>query len=331
MPDSSDRSPGTGRRAPPRGRHAALDRARALVTQRLVEGEARVVVVAPPGAGKTSLLRALERRAPPDVEPRFVPFVNVEPEELEAWLAGLDAAPSPRGSRTVWLLVDEAQGIPPETAARLAELAAEPGAPMRLVLAGTSGRPLEGVVHALGAPAARIRIEAGLDAEEVEALARAWAEARGLPRERLPDADALLRETEGWPGPLALALEQRLFALEEEAARPGARRPRSGRPRSAPRPRDPETRETDPASARLARLSDARRTRPSPADAETPAARGASTRAGGFAPLGPRDESERPGASARPDGERSARRDGEPRASLDDAAAARLRRSGVRR
>lgn len=183
-----------------------------LQPRRHGDGPRVALVYGPSGLGKTLLLRVLASRAGPTRLVGYSPFLHFAPAEASAWLleqlgalatrepdpgrrlAQMLAAPR---DRPFLLLVDEAQAIPPQTAAFLGGIVRGADPSLRVVLAGVEGHALGRVVEALGVPALDVHLRAALDEAEIgdlldAALARCnfCEPARSLLRQR--DANALL-------------------------------------------------------------------------------------------------------------------------------------------
>jgi hypothetical protein len=151
----------------------------------LEEGVRIAVLSGPPGMGKTLLLHVLEERQHDARQLVFSPFLHFCPSEADEWLRGLlldsglegdtdwdwPEISSVAGSRQPLLLIlDEAQSMPPATAARLARGLRRVRAGMTTVLAGIEGPDLDRVVMALGEPVMRVRLEESLTPAEARDL-----------------------------------------------------------------------------------------------------------------------------------------------------------------
>lgn len=211
-----------------------------------IEEGARITLLSgPPGMGKTLLLHVLKERMRYAHRLIFSPFLHFDPDEADDWLRGLllDAglhgaeaddwraiARRASADRPLVLIVDEAQSIPPETAAHLADEIRQVGTGLYGVLAGTDGPPLDRVVTALGEPVARVRLEERLTPGEVSDLAEgAMAEGSELAAKRpgfvSTAARALHASAEGNPRALKSLIFRMEFGepppeLEREAAEP---------------------------------------------------------------------------------------------------------------
>ena len=107
-------------------------------------------LLAPPGLGKTLLLRMLASQLPPALRGVYVPNPVLTPAELCAWTLGCLASPAwpdpisvlgayaehlaERGGALVWL-VDDAHSLPEETARWLGHMLARARGALRLVIA----------------------------------------------------------------------------------------------------------------------------------------------------------------------------------------------------
>jgi len=106
-------------------------------------------LLAPPGLGKTLLLRMLETRLPAELRPVYVPNPVLAPAELCAWTLGCLGSPvwsDPisvlaayadhlAGSGALVWLVDDAHSMPEETARWLGHMLARARGALRLVVA----------------------------------------------------------------------------------------------------------------------------------------------------------------------------------------------------
>ena len=126
-------------------------------------------LLAPPGLGKTLLLRMLASRLPTALRGVYVPNPVLAPAELCAWTLGCLAAPvwsdpisvlgayadhlAERGGALVWL-VDDAHSLPEETARWLGHMLARARGALRLVIAAVEDERAKGL-FALG-PMVRI-------------------------------------------------------------------------------------------------------------------------------------------------------------------------------
>lgn len=113
-----------------------------------------VALLAPPGLGKTLLLRLLAARLPAPLQAVYVPNPVLSPAELCAWTLGCLGSPpwsdpiallaayaehrAGGGGALVWL-VDDAHSLPEETARWLGHVVAHSGGALRLVVAAVDG------------------------------------------------------------------------------------------------------------------------------------------------------------------------------------------------
>jgi type II secretory pathway predicted ATPase ExeA len=128
-------------------------------------------LLAPPGHGKTLLLRMLASRLPPTLRGVYVPNPVLTPAELCAWTLGCLASPAwedpiavlgayadhlgERGEALVWR-VDDAHSLPEETARWLGHVLARAGGALRLVIAAVEDEQAK----ALAALGPMVRIDA---------------------------------------------------------------------------------------------------------------------------------------------------------------------------
>jgi len=171
------------------------------------------VVAGAPGAGTTFLLRSFEQRARGRRNVLFSPFLHIEPEALEPWLAGLALA-SEHLSLEDWLasapdapsllLVDEAQTATLATLEALARLRETRAPDLRICLGGCAGPALEHAVRSVGGTDAVVFELPPWSAEDLRGFAAvlcALPAPEGDPRGRLPAVDpaALVAAAEGSP------------------------------------------------------------------------------------------------------------------------------------
>jgi len=174
---------------------AASERARALVERALEEGRI-AALVGPPGLGKTVILHLVRARQAERSAVAYVPFSNLEPEELFALVLDRlgehpgDASPretllalargcAERGG--ILLLVDDAAALPPDTAEALAELVGAADGGLRLALAAVEGPEARRVCGAFGTRVDVVRLSEGMSEREARhyvATRLAWAGAR---------------------------------------------------------------------------------------------------------------------------------------------------------
>lgn len=210
-----------------------------------------VALTAAPGAGKTLLLRLLAERAPPGLHSVFLPYAAVDPEDFSAWvlgrlpevdgLAGLVVSQGPTGAgldglealaealhlqqQGLLLLVDDAGGMPPETARALGGLVAQSNGAVRLVLATCDDSRGDRVIAALGGAIRRIRLRAAMTLQETATHVVCLLEKSGAPEPVMQRATAerlgrIHRESGGVP-----RLVRRMAAWELADLPPGVRVP----------------------------------------------------------------------------------------------------------
>jgi type II secretory pathway predicted ATPase ExeA len=128
-------------------------------------------LLAPPGLGKTLLLHLLATRLPPALRAVYVPNPVLSPADLCAWTLGCLGSPpwsdpiavlaayaehrASFGGALVWLL-DDAHGLPEETARWLGHVVARSGGSLRLVVAAIEDERTK-TLNALGS---LVRIDA---------------------------------------------------------------------------------------------------------------------------------------------------------------------------
>ena len=149
----------------------ASDRALADLLECVGRPDRPAALLAPPGMGKTLLLRMLARRLPDALRGVYVPHPVLAPAELCAWTLGCLASPvwpdpisvcgayaehlAERGGALVWL-VDDAHSLPEETARWLGHVLARSRGALRLVIAAVE----DDGAKALSALGPMVRIEA---------------------------------------------------------------------------------------------------------------------------------------------------------------------------
>ena len=123
-----------------------------LELERAVRAGRTGALTAPPGFGKSLLLRLLARRLAPGFRCIFLPYAAVTLQEMCAWALGLVGEGAGGDSRSnllrfvrreaergevLVLLIDDASSMPLETAREVGELVRESGNRLRVVLAAT--------------------------------------------------------------------------------------------------------------------------------------------------------------------------------------------------
>jgi type II secretory pathway predicted ATPase ExeA len=182
-------------------------------------------LTAPPGLGKSLLLRLLERRLASGHRCLFLPYGALATSELCAWVLGLlgeafrddpctellrYARRSAEEGRVLVLLVDDASSMPRGTARELGELVRESGNRLRLVLAASDDATSSRVLAVLHPDVVLVRFRAPMTGAET----RLYVEAR-LEQARTPE---LLRrrfddETIGWIHRLSGGVPRRVHDL----------------------------------------------------------------------------------------------------------------------
>jgi type II secretory pathway predicted ATPase ExeA len=141
-------------------------------------------LIGQPGLGKTLLLRLLVQRMEPKVRCVFLPYASLELSELCRWVLGLlgeiaDDEPEPalsalaralaREGSALLLLVDDAGGMPVETARGLGRAVARSEGSLRVVLAATDDAGASRVAAALHPDTVEVRLHAVMTLVETRA------------------------------------------------------------------------------------------------------------------------------------------------------------------
>jgi serine/threonine-protein kinase len=218
--------------------------------ERWARGSEKPVCVlrGPPGAGKTLLLKLFAAGVRDRFEAAVLPYPDCDPDALGRWLLGaLDAGPAPEPRAALaralearrpegpplLVEIDEADRLPRETAAWLAELAGSSEGALRVLLAANDEAERGGLAAALGPRGETVRLAAALSPREAEAYVQGELERAGADRALCAQFDAralaeLHARTGGVPG--ALRREAARIVLRTELARaaPAARGARAG-------------------------------------------------------------------------------------------------------
>jgi type II secretory pathway predicted ATPase ExeA len=202
-----------------------------------VERAEPAALVAPPGHGKTLLLHVLAERLPLALRPLYVPNPMLAPAELAAWTLGALGSPAwpdpievlvayaehlaESGGALVWL-VDDAHGLPDETARWLRSLVVGSAGALRLVVAALSDAPA-GALEALG-PLVRVdALARAMEADETARYVRSrLAQARVEPGQRArceAVLEAIHEASEGVPRAVSAACSRLLARRGDDATR----------------------------------------------------------------------------------------------------------------
>jgi len=145
------------------------------------------VLSGPAGGGKTLLLHVLAARLDRDFRCLYLPYASLGWQDLCAWILGLLGEPpgafperellaSARRfalhGRPLLLMIDEASGIPPESAEGLAELVGEADGALRLLLVPVDDVRAGRVLATLARDVEELRLSAPLTLEETERYVR---------------------------------------------------------------------------------------------------------------------------------------------------------------
>jgi hypothetical protein len=216
------------------------------------------VLAAPPGMGKTLLLRVLAVQTAGSLRSLHLPYPDVPRAGLYAFLlqglgkespdlsadavaAALRAEPQP-----ILLLIDEGELLPLDTVHGLRELAAAAEGRLRVAIAVTRDERADELAAAFGEDAESVRIEGAMSAAEVtrhvrEQLARGEIDARVAARFDSATVAELHRRSEGIPASLQSHAARLLFEAQrangEFRTRDPAPAPAATEMRSAPTPR----------------------------------------------------------------------------------------------
>lgn len=146
-----------------------------------VRGGRTTALTAPPGLGKSLLLRLLAKRLAPGFRCLFLPYAAVTLSELCAWSLGLSGEAAPDDPRadflrfvrqeaaadaTLVLLIDDGSSMPLDTARELGELVRESGNRLRVVVAAMDDAVSSRVIAALHPEMVEVRFNEPMTALE---------------------------------------------------------------------------------------------------------------------------------------------------------------------
>lgn len=155
-------------------------------------------LTAPPGLGKSLLLRLLADRLGDELETVFLAYAALELDELCAWslgLLGIPVSDEPRATllrraralaeeeRTLALFVDDGSSMPLETARALGELLRESGGRLRIVIAAGDDAVSRRVLVALDTEIDEVRFTQPMSPRETRAYVHTRLEQAGVPAE----------------------------------------------------------------------------------------------------------------------------------------------------
>lgn len=163
--------------------------------ERFVRAGRTAAITAPPGLGKSLLLRLLARRLAPGFRCLFFPYAAVALEELCAWAFGLLDLEKPRDpiaelvrearhraedGETLVLLIDDAGSMPPETARDLGGLIRDSGNRLRIVVGAADDAASSRMLAALHPDIAEVRFTAPMTATETRLYVETLLEQGGV-------------------------------------------------------------------------------------------------------------------------------------------------------
>jgi type II secretory pathway predicted ATPase ExeA len=157
------------------------ERALGRLRDQIIDERGSAWLSAPPGIGKSLLLRVLAERLEPEWRCVYLPYAALDLRDLCRWVIGRLGLEPKRPiaqqlatvARKYWaegsalvLLVDDANAMPPETARALGLRVRRLGGALRLVLASAEDARASRVRAALGLPMADIEVVAPLSPNE---------------------------------------------------------------------------------------------------------------------------------------------------------------------
>lgn len=195
-----------------------------LAVERAVRAGRTAALTAPPGLGKSLLLRLLAKRLAPG-RCIFLPYAALTLEELCAWSLGLLGEAVSDDSRADFLrfvrreaedreplvlLIDDGSSMPLETARSLGEMVRESGNRMRVVLAAADDAISSRVLAALHREIVWVRFTEPMDLLETRLYVRTRLEQASISRELCErfDEDAV-----GWIHRLSGGVPRRVHEL----------------------------------------------------------------------------------------------------------------------
>jgi type II secretory pathway predicted ATPase ExeA len=183
----------------------ATEKALARLEDGFRRGRRVQVLSGPPGLGKTLLLHVLAARLEGEMRSVYLPYASLSWLDLCAWILGLLGEPvgsypdrellasarrSGQRGRPLLLLVDEASGIPKESAEQLGQLVVEAEGALRLLLVPVDDPRAGRVLAVLARDVEELRLSAPLSLEETERYVRTRLVRSGAPEAVLLRFDA---------------------------------------------------------------------------------------------------------------------------------------------
>jgi len=197
----------------------ATEEALASLQRAVASGEQLVAFGGPPGIGKTLLAHVLADRCQHEMTVVSIPVASLPPEGLYGWVLatlGIPAGEDPRESlvtevrraagegRALLVSVDDAAGLPEETAVALRELHAEVVPALRLVFVMGEDESSKRLLSLLGPDTTRVWLDQPMTSGETAAyvharLARVGLSGREIIRFDPATIERLHRESGGLP------------------------------------------------------------------------------------------------------------------------------------